>query len=381
MPKQADNTSLAEFQQLLIGTWENDRELSENGKPLSYNVMPLPQDADQPGRPPEPGASQYGGFVLKNFSFVETIRFNGSASKGDSANEQDPGAVAVAASAPNRGGTYTQTAHAIFYEQQVRFSEGPDQGQIIHIENGAWLHLASQAQQIGPYTDGPAIPGGQVLEQPPHLTVAKQISVPHGNSVLALGNVDLNDRARFDQDLTGLTPNTVFVGEPDIPDAAVPHPQPTTISTVPFYDPYAVVLTGPGDFENPDTNLARNPNYPLQRAVEIIKPRSFIHWRVTTRPLFGGTGVVTNIPFEQRRSEVTEYSADYWLLSKDEKAKQSRDFNYLMYTQCIMLKILISVDGGTTNREFMFPHITSNTVKKVPGTPTEARSESQTPVE
>lgn len=381
MPKQADTTSLAEFQQLLIGTWENDRELSQNGRPLSFNVMPLPQDAEQPGRPLEPGASEYGGFILKNFSFVETIRFNGTAAKSDSPGEQDPGAVAVAASAPNRGGTYTQSAHAVFYEQQVRFAEGPDQGQIIHIENGAWIHLGSQAQNIGPYTDGPAIPGGQVLEQPPNLTVAKQIAVPHGNSVLALGSVDLNDRARFDMDEGGLTANTVFSGEPDIPDAPVPRPQPVNIATAPFYDPYSAVLTGSGDFENPDVNLTRNPNYPLQRAIEIIQPRAFIHWRVTTRPLFGGTGVVTNIPFEQRRSEVTEYTADYWLLSKDRNAKESRRFDYLMYTQSILLKILISTDGGKTNAEYTFPHITSNTVKKVPGNPTEARSETATPIE
>ncbi|MCL2583083.1 MAG: heme-binding protein [Streptosporangiales bacterium] len=381
MPQQADITSLAEFQQLLIGTWENDRELSFDGKPLSFNVMPLPQDADQPGRPPEPGASEFGGFILKNFSFVETIRFNGTSSKGDPASLQDRGAVAVAAAAPNRGGTYTQSAHAIFYEQQIRFAEGPDQGQIIHVENGSWIHLGSQAQKIGPYTDGPAIPGGQVIEQPPQLTIAKQISVPHGNSVLALGSIDVNDRNRFDQDLTGISANTVISGSPDIPDAPIPHPQPTNITTTPFYDPFATVLTGAGDFENPDANLTRNPNYPLQRAVEIIKPQAFIHWNVTTRPVFGGTGVVTNIPFEQRRSDVTEYSADYWLLSKDPNAKNSRNFEYLMYTQVILLKIRVSTDGGKTTSEYTFPHITSNTVKKLAGDPTQARSESPTPLE
>lgn len=35
------------------------------------------------------------------------------------------------------------------------------------------------------------------------MTVAKQISVPHGNSVLALGNVDLNDGGTFDTSDSG----------------------------------------------------------------------------------------------------------------------------------------------------------------------------------
>ncbi|MBO0804186.1 MAG: hypothetical protein J2P25_14070 [Nocardiopsaceae bacterium] len=381
MPSSVTSANLAEFQQLLIGTWRNVDELTRDGKPLSYNVMPLPQDTPQPGRPAEPGESEYGGFILKNFAFTETIRFNGTASAGDPADQQDPGALAVAGAAPNRGGTYTQSAHAVFYEQQVRFAEGPQQGQIIHLENGAWLHLGSQAQMTGPYTTEPAPPDAQVLPQPPALTIAKQISVPHGNSILALGSVDLNDRGTYDPDLSGLTVNTVFDGAPVIPDAQVPHPQPSSIATAPFYDPFAATLTADGDFENPEVDSALNPNYPLQLALKVIKPRAFIHWRVTTEPLFGGTGIVTNIPFEQRRSDVTEYTADYWLLSKDRHARESKRFDYLLYTQVILLKIQISTDGGESTKEYVFPHITSNTVMKVPGTPTEARAATPTPLE
>jgi hypothetical protein len=44
-------------------------------QPLSYCVMPLPQTSDQPGRPS--GAGRYSGFILKNFSFTETVLFHG----------------------------------------------------------------------------------------------------------------------------------------------------------------------------------------------------------------------------------------------------------------------------------------------------------------
>lgn len=380
MPQGVTSANLAEFQQLLIGTWQNVDELTRDGKPLSYNVMPLPQDASQPGRPAEPGASEYGGFILKNFTFTETIRFNGTASAGDPKGQQDPGALAVAASAPNRGGDYTQAAHALFYEQQVHFAEGPDRGQIIHVENGAWLHLGSQAQNTGPYTENPAEPGVPLPPQPPSMNIAKQISVPHGNSILALGSVDLNDQGKFVSEPSGITANTVFERELTIPDAQVPLPQPTEVSIPPFYNPYSATLTGAGDFENPDVSSALNPNYPLQLALEKIKPRAYIHWRVTTEPLFGGSGIVTNIPFEQRRSDVTQYTADYWLLSKDRHAKESRQFDYLLYTQLILLKTRISTDNGESTKEYVFPHVTSNTVKKVGGTPTQARDATPSPL-
>lgn len=68
MPTTAKSSDIAEFQQLLIGTWQNAAELTQNGRPLSFNVMPLPQDDAQPGRAPEPGAPDYGGFILKNFA-------------------------------------------------------------------------------------------------------------------------------------------------------------------------------------------------------------------------------------------------------------------------------------------------------------------------
>ncbi|MGA8183365.1 MAG: hypothetical protein WB819_06945, partial [Terriglobia bacterium] len=84
MPRAIAAGNLAVFQYLLIGTWENpDDELTYHDAPrnltlpLSYNVMPLPQKAVPPDRP-DIGGTDYGGFILKNFSFKETIRFNGS---------------------------------------------------------------------------------------------------------------------------------------------------------------------------------------------------------------------------------------------------------------------------------------------------------------
>jgi hypothetical protein len=396
---------IAHFQCLLIGTWVNDEELYWGERPLSYNVMPLPQVDPQATRPPDGPSNapfKYGGFILKNFSFTETIRFNGSAVDGDLPDHTDPQALAVIAVAPNRGGAYTQFAHAVFYDQQVRFAEGPAAGTIVHVENGAWLHLGSREQLTGPYNMGPAIADGQVQRQPPYITIAKQIAVPHGNSVLALGSVDLYDKDKFHDDFEGLESNTIIPGAPVIPDAPVPYPQradastdsqiykfmsvigasePPDIATAPQTDPYARELAANDDFENPKVEWALNPNVPLQIAIEKIKPTAHIHWRVTTDPLFGGEGVVTNIPFENRKSRVTEYWADYWLLTTDKYPTRSSTFDYLAYSQTILMEMDISLDGGETYRRYVFPHVTTNTVKKVPGTPTEARQKTLSALE
>ena len=394
MPHASKSNDIAMFQCLLIGTWKNDDSLTVDGKPLSYNVMPLPQKDNQVTRPPD-GTMKYGGFILKNFTFTETIRFNGSAKDADLPEHTDPQALAVIAGAPNRGGEFTQFAHAVFYDQQVRFAEGPAAGKIVHVENGAWLHLGTRKQLLGPYKlddDGPFVEG-QLLRQPAYVTIAKQIAVPHGNSILALGSVDLHDGEKFQPNPSGLESNTIIPGAPVIPDAPVPYPEPVDLSTrvpaspcarrldpmprgvsiSPQTDPYARKLDAVDDFENPNPKWALNPNFPLQKAISLIKPTAHVHWRVTTEPLPGGEGVVTNIPFEDRKSKVTEYWADYWLLSTDRKHHRSMKFDYLAYSQTILMEMEVSLDGGATFGRYVFPHVTTNTVKKVPGTPTEAR--------
>ena len=299
--------------------------------------------------------------------------------------------MAITASAPNRGGTYTQSAHAIFYDQQVRFSEGPDKGKVIHVENGAWIHFGSEAQLKGPYEGDGVFDDMQVLRQPPYVQIAKQIAVPHGNSVLALGNADLYAGECVDpKDKTGLASTSIIPGAPVIPDAlppypeakeSTPFPEPAGIATKPRFDPYATKLGNPANvndppFENPKPESALNPNYPLQLAVQKIAPTRHMHWRVTTRPVLGGDGQVTNVPFEDRKSKVTEYWADYWLMAKD-----CEDFNYLAYTQTILMEMDISLDGGKKFRRYIFPHVTTNVVKKVAGTPAEARAQDRALIE
>ena len=149
--------------------------------PLSYNIMPLPQQSPSPT-----GDKGYSGFILKNFTYFETVRFNSCM--------DTTGEVALSVLAPNRDTTYQQDARALFYSQQVHFAEGPGTkgsgaDSVVHVENGAWLYLYSVEQPIGPYgSQGQET--GPIVPQDPKISIAKQMAVPHGNSILALGNFD-----------------------------------------------------------------------------------------------------------------------------------------------------------------------------------------------
>ena len=210
MPTAAIPGGLNQFQELLKGTWKNEAlPNSMNGEggqnnPLSYNVMPLPQD------PP--------GYILKNFTYYEVIKFN------------DDNDIALPASAPNRGKDSLQVPTALFYEQQVYFADGPGIDNIVHVENGAWLNLVTGKKLVGPYP-----PPGKIMlddpnKQPSDMTIAKQISVPHGNSILALGAFSPSQN-----------------GAPDIENAPSVLPTPAGLDT----SPYTTKLANSGDYQNP----------------------------------------------------------------------------------------------------------------------------------
>jgi len=91
MPYATKINTLVEFQQELVGYWENapfgtdskGKSVGGNDNPLSYNIMPLPE------------AKAPDGYILKNFKYHERLKFN---------NDDSVNTLAVTAEAPNRGG-------------------------------------------------------------------------------------------------------------------------------------------------------------------------------------------------------------------------------------------------------------------------------------
>lgn len=339
MPYSGDIADFTEFQRQLVGTWENDdfgpAHRGGPDTPYSYNIMPLPQDSA-----PE-------GYILKNFRYHETITFHGD----------DPDrAVAAAAKAPNRGGSITQNARAIFYDQQVRFTDpAAHRGQVVHVENGAWLAMSKVQQEDGPYPPGPEIPVGPGQQQPGDVRIAKQIAVPHGNAILALGSYEVAGGS------------AVIEGHPVIPDADPPYPRGHVGDAACAHADLAEVSVLPYSAHSPQTNpypdFTLQPNAPLQAGLGNIRARHYMHWSVTTFPRVDGRGAVTNIPFEERRADVSAYHADYWLLSNSTSRRTGKAlFNYLAYTQTMFMDMYVTVNGRV--QRFSFPHVTCNVLRR-----------------
>lgn len=299
--------------QYLVGTWTNQKLASGKGgpdDPYSYNLMVLPQvDPTSPD-----------GYILKSMSYYEEITFS-----------------PIHGNAANRGGTGTQVSNALFYEQRVYISEisgTPASDQLVHAENGAWLFLSDTRQLLGPY--GPDYLTGSTAPTQEY-SIVKQIAVPHGNSVLALGNA------------TGPTP-----GSPTITAPPQVYPENPAVHTGPYTNP-----TTQAEMQgNPNVAYTENPNLPLIQALQDTATSApvveFIELSVDSA---NGKGAVTNIGFEQQHANVMEYSATFWL----EKLQGQKDYNQLQYSQTIILSIPIA--GQTT--PVLFPHITTNTLTRV----------------
>ncbi len=276
----------------LIGTWVSTKT---NG----FNVMPIPQ------------ATGPDGFILKNFFYYEVMTFS-----------------AIQGKVANRGGTDEQDCYTIFYEQRVFFSDGPQANELVHAENGSWLNLITGPQGQGPLNNPPNIPSppapNPIPPQDPARQIVKQVSVPHGNSILAMGHVAVNS------------------GAPNIPDVnTLPIDAPTA-----FHSAYGT---------NIPTNPNINPNIVLKDALSALAKQGVEV--VRTHQIHVDTsndGAVVNIPFIKQHSDVTQFTNTLWL------EELSNGQLLLQYSQDISLKF--PQPGG---KSYVFPHITANTLTKV----------------
>lgn len=290
--------------QHLVGTWTNQNihgtSTGDPESPYSYNLMVLPQvDPASPA-----------GYILKNLSYYEEITFS-----------------AIHGNAGNRGGTGTQVANALLYEQRVFFASGPAKDSLVHFENGTWLFLSDTDQLLGPYGDGdgPDVGNKTVQDSSPPtqpFDIVKQISVPHGNSILAPGT--------FKE----------LGGSPNIPNS--PSVLPVGVNT----DQYREKSVG-----NPNPEFTENPNQPLINAIKVAPATSYIQFDVDTK---NGSHPVSNIGFEQQHAKVSRYSSTLWL----EAFGGSSEYTQIQYSQTILLEI--PIDGKIVT----FPHPTTNTVTK-----------------
>lgn len=283
----------------LLGTWVSPRY-------AGFNVMPIPQ------------ATAPNGFILKNIFYYEVTTFS-----------------AIQGKVANRAGTYEQDAYTIFYSQRVFFADGVQKDQLVHAENGSWLHQVINPQGQGPVNTPPYVPSPPAPEplppQDPTRAVVKQASIPHGNSILALGGSEF------------------IQGAPVIP----------VVSALPIDAPYAFSI--PYGTDIPE-NLNINPNFILEVALEKQRQQGIEVVHTTALHVDSDNhGQVANTPFMKENSDVPRFTNSVWL------EQLSNGMQQLQYTQNITLEFpLPNPDSPKSDRvRYLFPHITANTLYKV----------------
>lgn len=282
--------------QLLPGTW---RSLPGRG----WNMIALPF-ADGP----------FDYRLLLN-QYDETLEFN-----------------LVDKAVPNRGirrggGSVVQTDQflvALDYEQtveQVKAVDEPESGQAgppglpIHHEPGLWLHMTNNT------TEG--------------LDIARLATVPHGDSVLALGRSE------------------VIEGPPTIPFVnGLPQGVNQDVDANPYLDPYRIFRDNPfqGVFD------PTNPTDLLNAALRDVEVRRTTVLSVDTTL---GTGGIVNIPFIVKQANAAQMNSIFWI----EELEGESDEYQLQYAQVVNLDFFPRRDG--LPGLIAWPHVSINTLRKV----------------
>lgn len=236
---------------------------------------------------------------------------------------------------PNRGigredGNTVQTDQFLVtldYEQvihQIAAADFPESGQAgapgaaIHHEPGLWLYMSNQN------TDG--------------IDIARLATIPHGDSVLALGrHAEVEGPPRI-VDLDGLP-----VGGPK--DLNHPYLEPYKH----FHDNLFEGLFDPV-----------HPNQLLKAAnqgVDIVKTTVL---EVDTALATGG---IVNIPFIVKQANAADMKSTFWIQELAEKDAQGNPKLRLQYSQNVLLDFFPRRDGFPG--DIRWPHVSINTLEKV----------------
>lgn len=286
----------------LPGTWANiDPDPSgDGGLPgRGWNMIALPFAGDQ---------LQYR--LLLN-QYNETLKFS-----------------TVDNGVPNRGIPTDQFLAALDYEQtitQIAAADSPDSGLAgppglaIHHEPGLWLHMINQRTN--------------------NLDIARLATIPHGNSVLALGRSSESTEPPSIPDISGLP-----IGVNQDLDS-------------PYLGPYKTF----------DDNLFEGlftpvwPNLLLEAANECVNFKNVTKLEIDTKIETGG---IVNIPFIVKQAIATEMTATFWIQELDELDANGQPKFRLQYTQTVFLDFLPRPPGQGPGL-IRWPHVSINTLEKI----------------
>lgn len=264
----------------LVGTWTGKQ---------GWNLIAVPKPDDT------------NGFTLLVRPYHETIVFT-------------PLGVLV----PDRGASEILNIYGLEYSLKVSDALTT---QPLHLENGMWL-----------YTNDPQSP------QAP--TVVRHATVPHGNSVLALGTSQQAD------------------GPPNIPEMdAFPIGNPFDPPMNGYTDPY--MFPPPPKVPGQPPFSTKDPNEVLRATIKDQNILSTLTLSVSTQAAGGGGGIL-NIPFIQQNANATAFDATFWLETVNDQ-ETGEPYAQLQYSQQTNLEFIKRGDGQGL---ITWPHVNVNTLVK-----------------
>lgn len=272
---------------------------------------------------------------------------------------------------PNRGlarpgvSEFDQMVVTLDYQQkiaQVVAEDRPDSnglagppGLPIHHEPGLWLY--DKKPKLRAKDD--QIKGDDVTEV--ELDVARLASIPHGNSVLALGKSAVHKGMPEIPPVSGLPSGRfedVLTPDYDFRDAANPDPYLEPYKHYidhPFMGNVPAGIGFPG-FSPADMNqILRFAN----KGVNIVRTTTLT---VDTERKSGG---ISNVPFSVREAEPVSMKSTFWIQELAEKDETGKPRLRLQYSQVVMLHFFHPREDEFPGRA-VWPHISIATLEKKP---------------
>ena len=264
---------------------------------------------------------------------------------------------------PNRGvtseggGDVDQKIDAIAYEQIVHQRAVDDfpvsnlravNGDGIHHEPGFFLQLLNHL------TTGHTEEDGKQNGPEEKLGIARQASIPHGNSVLAMGTITTKDGSPKIED-EDATPERIKDKNFDTNKYLKPYQH---FQVNPFFGNVPTTAAGfPGFFPKDANAILKFANSKLN-----VKKTTALHFDTKYRNKQLTNIPISNIPFVVREANVTEMHADFWIMELH-KPHESADPEFVMqYSQTVYLEFFDSDEAGKLIR---WPHVSINTLRKV----------------
>lgn len=278
----------------LIGTWKGVK---------GWSVIAVPARGST-----SDGAAEFD-LIVQNYTEILTFK-------------------AVDAPVENKGGSFDQIIGAIEYEQRIHDF---DTKALIHVENGMLMYLD-------------VVTAKQYSEHKPPFSIARSGTIPHGNSVLVLGDADIET----------VTP-TIF----DINTHPKVDPEFLPENFLAQYVAEQDRLTVTDIVTNKSSMIFNvvNPNENLRRDNHGLAFLSTLHIGLDS----DNQGQLGNIPFLAKHAKATRFTCDFWL-EKIRLPMSKQTFDQLQYSQTV--DIAFNKDFSDATKLIKWPHVTVNTLTK-----------------